>query len=333
MLMTQGIQMKKLLAAVFTALPLLAFAWQPQQPVKVLIGFAPGSGNEISFRKASSIVEKNNPGVNFVIENKPGADAVISQNQLFAAEKNGLTIGVPSHMSLFVTNDIWQRDVKKFEFDSFNNVVTLGQSPLALVAKSTSLVDTPQQFLATVKSGHRAINIAVGGGAHQMAYEYIMLKLQGDRTRIQAVRYQGPAQAVTAVAGDKDVEFGIMPIAIARPLIEAGKVKLVGLTGSKVPEKIAGAKLLEDSVPGISVYAGWMVSLPPGTPKEILDWYQREFSRAIKSKEYQDWARDSYILSPENQLTAEGVRKYATSLRKNFEPIIAELSKANKETK
>jgi tripartite-type tricarboxylate transporter receptor subunit TctC len=230
-------------------------------------------------------------------------------------------------MSLFVTNDIWQRDIKKFEYDSFNNVVTLGQSPLALVAKSTSLVDTPQQFLATVKSNHRSINIAVGGGAHQMAYEYIMLKLAGDKTRIQAVRYQGPSQAVTAVAGDKDVEFGIMPIAIARPLIDAGKVKLVGLTGNRVPEKIAGAKLLEDSVPGISVYAGWMVSLPPGTAKEILDWYQREFSRAIKSKEYQDWARDSYILSPEDQLNAEGVKKYAATLRKNFAPIIAELSK------
>ena len=317
---------KKLLAALILV-PTFALAWQPQQPVKVLVGFAPGSGNEISFRKASSIVEKNNPGVVFVIENKPGADAVVSQNQLFAAEKNGLTIGVPSHMSLFVTNDIWQRDIKKFEYDSFNNVVTLGQSPLALVAKSTSLVDTPQQFLATVKSNHRSINIAVGGGAHQMAYEYIMLKLAGDKTRIQAVRYQGPSQAVTAVAGDKDVEFGIMPIAIARPLIDAGKVKLVGLTGNKVPEKIAGAKLLEDSVPGISVYAGWMVSLPPNTPKEILDWYQREFSRAIKSKEYQDWTRDSYILSPEDQLTPEGVKKYAATLRKNFAPIIAELSK------
>ena len=321
---------KYLMAVVLAAATTVSYAWQPQQPVKALVGFAPGSGNEISFRKASSIVEKNNPGVNFIVENKPGADAVISQNQLFGAEKNGLTISVPSHMSLFVTNDIWQRDIKKFNYDSFNNVVTLGQSPLALVANINSLVETPQQFLATVQSGHRNINIAVGGGAHQMAYEYIMLKLAGDKTRIQAVRYQGPAQAVTAVAGDKDVEFGIMPIAIARPLIEAGKVKLVGLTGNKVPEKIAGAKLLEDSVPGISVYAGWMVSLPPDTPKEISNWYQREFAKAIRSKEYQDWARDSYILLPEDQLTPEGVKKYAESLRKNFQPIITTLSKQSK---
>lgn len=318
---------KKILATVFL-LPVLAWAWQPTKPINVVVGFAPGSGNEISFRKASSIVEKNNPGVKFVIENKQGADAVIGQNHVVAAEPNGLTIGVPSHMSLFVTNDIWQKNVKKFEYNTFTNVVTLGQSPLALVARKDSLVDTPEQFLATVQSSHRNINIAVGGGAHQMAYEYIMLKTGGNKQRVQAVKYGGPSQAVTAVAGaDASVEFGIMPVAIARPLIEAGKIKLIGLTGNRVPEKVGNAKLLENSIPGISVYAGWMVSLPPNTPKDVVAWYQTEFSKAIRSQEYRDWARDSYILIAEDQLTPAGVSKYAETLRKNFKPIIIELAK------
>jgi tripartite-type tricarboxylate transporter receptor subunit TctC len=318
---------KKLLA-VAALLPCLAFAWQPTQPVKVVIGFAPGSGNEISFRKASSIVEKNNPGTVFVIENRPGADAVIAQNTVFAAEKTGHVIGVPSHMSLFVTNDIWQTKVKKYQYNSFNNVVTLGQSPLALVARNSSLVDTPQQFLATVVSSHRTINIAVGGGAHQMAYEYIMLKTGGDKTKIASVRYGGPSQAVAAVAANSpDVEFGIMPIAIAQPLVAAGRVKLIGLTGNKVPEKVSGAALLEHSIPGISVYAGWMVSLPPDTPADIVNWYQTEFKRAIISAEYKTWAVENYILVDEKQFSAKGVQAYAEKLRKNFQPVITQLSK------
>lgn len=319
--------MKKLLVSLLLA-PLVAFAWQPTQPVKVIIGFAPGSGNEISFRKASGIVEKNNPGTVFVIENKPGADAVIAQNTVFAAEKTGHVIGVPSHMSLFVTNDIWQTKVKKYQYNSFNNVVTLGQSPLALIARNSSLVDTPQQFLATVMSSHRNINIAVGGGAHQMAYEYIMLKTRGDQTKIASVKYGGPSQAVAAVAANSsDVEFGIMPIAIAQPLISGGRVKLIGLTGSRVPEKVAGAALLEHSIPGISVYAGWMVSLPPDTPADIVQWYQTEFGRAVKSTEYRTWAVDNYILVDEKQLSAKGVQAYADQLRKNFQPVITQLSK------
>ena len=61
--------------------------------------------------------------------------------------------------------------------------------------------------------------------------------------------------------------------------------------------------------------------------KEIINWYQKEFSRAIQSQEYQSWARDNYILLPTDQLTVDGVKQYALTLRKNFGPIIAELSK------
>jgi tripartite-type tricarboxylate transporter receptor subunit TctC len=94
-----------------------------------------------------------------------------------------------------------------------------------------------------------------------------------------------------------------------------------------VPGKIAGAPLLEDSIPGISVYAGWMVSLPPETSIEILNWYQAEFSKAIKSDEYKEWAYNNYILVDEKQLNIVGVKAYAETLRKNFKPIIAQLSK------
>lgn len=289
-------------------LPFTVHAWQPEKPITAIVGFAPGSGNEIAFRQASNIVTKNT-GVTFVIENRPGADAVVSQNYMFTAAPDGYTLSVPSHMSLFVTNDIWQRDLKKFEYNSFVNVLTLGKSPLAVVANSTSGVNTPQEFVAALQS-HRSISVAIGGGAHQMAYEYIMTQVNGDRTSVKMVRYPGPLQAVTAVASDSGVEFGIMPIAIAKPLIDGGKVKLLGLTAGK-----------QRIIPGINVNAGWVVSLPPGTPADVVAWYQREFVRAIRSKEYQDWARDNHIVTVDSELSPAGVNKYAEELRAAFKNV------------
>jgi tripartite-type tricarboxylate transporter receptor subunit TctC len=312
--------MKKLLLAILMV-PTLAVAWEPAKPVTVVVGFAPGSGNEVAFRQASAIVQKNNPKVNFIIENKPGADAVVSQNHMMTVPADGYTISVPSHMSLFVTNDIWQRDIKKFQYDSFINVVTLGKSPLAVVSNTKSVISTPQEFTALLSMGYRPVNIAIGGGAHQMAYEYIMYKSKGNRDQVRMIRYQGPLQAVTAVAGEQ-TEFGIMPIAIARPLIEAGKVKLIGLTG----DSINGLPTMNKSVPGIRVYAGWVVSLPPTTPKDVVAWYQREFSRAIKSQEYQTWAKANYIFTVDSELTPEGTHRYAEELRKSFAPVIPFIS-------
>jgi tripartite-type tricarboxylate transporter receptor subunit TctC len=309
------------LVALFTN---IALAWQPSKPVTVLLGFAPGSGNEISFRKASQIVQQNNPGVSFVIEHRPGADAVIAQNLLAQARADGHTISVPSHMSFFVTNDVWQKDVKKWTQSDFINVVALGQSPLALVATKNSVVDTPQQFKALVTMAPRPINIAIGGGAHQMAYEYMIHSFGADKNKVVNIRYPGPAQAVAAVAAET-TEFGIMPVAIARPLIDAGRVKLIGLTGSHALEKLPRAPLLSETVPGINVYAGWIVSLSGATPKDIAEWYQLEFARAINSTDYQSWAVDNYIFVDSKQLTARGVADYGSRLAKSFEPIVKNL--------
>jgi tripartite-type tricarboxylate transporter receptor subunit TctC len=312
--------MKKLLA-ILLLLPAMAMAWEPTKSITVIVGFAPGSGNELAFRQASAIVQKNNPKVSFIIENKPGADAVISQNNLLAAAADGYTISIPSHMSLFVTNDIWQKNIKKFEYDTFINVVTLGKSPLAVVANNKSVISTPQEFVALLNMGYRPVNVALGGGAHQMAYEYIMYKSNGNRDQVKMIRYQGPLQAVTAVAGEQ-TEFGIMPVAVARPLIESGKVKLIGLTG----ESINNMPTMNKAVPGLNVNAGWMISLPPRTPKDVVAWYQREFSRAIRSPEYQQWTKTNYIFTVDSELTPDGTLRYAQQLRKNFAPVIPHVS-------
>lgn len=319
--LTRNPMLKKLLFSLLL-LPAIVYAWQPERPVVVIVGFAPGSGNEVAFRQASIIVQKNNPKVAFVIENRPGADAVVSQNHMMTVPADGYTISVPSHMSLFVTNDIWQRDIKKFNYNSFINVVTLGKSPLAVVANTKSVISTPQEFTALLSMSYRPVNVAIGGGAHQMAYEYIMWKANGNREQVKMIRYPGPLQAVTAVAGEQ-TEFGIMPIAIARPLIEAGKVKLVGLTG----DSVNGMPTMNKAVPGLRVNAGWMVSLPPGTPADVVAWYQREFGRAIRSQEYQDWAHTNYIFTVDAELTPTGTARYAEELRKSFAPVIPHIGK------
>jgi tripartite-type tricarboxylate transporter receptor subunit TctC len=315
--------MKHIIAALLL-IPALSWAqWSPSKTVNTTIGFAPGSGNELSFRKASDIVMKQNSGVSFFVETRPGADAAVASNAFMTAPSDGLHLMVPSHMSLFVTNDIWQKDIKRFEYNSFKPVVTLGKSPLVLVASSKSTVNTPQEFVKYITNG-KSVNIAVGGGAHRMAYEYIMMKTRADSRQVQSVSFNGPAPAVQSVAsydGRTGTEFGIMPIAVARPLIEAGKVKPIGLTGGPKLKALPNVPLLSDVVPGLKVYAGWTVMLPPQTPNTIVDWYVDRFGRAILSKEYQDWAEQNYIIIDRDELNPKGVMAYAEELRTAFAPI------------
>ena len=157
-----------------------------------------------------------------------------------------------------------------------------------------------------------AVAVAVGGGAHRTAFEYLMEKGKGNRDLIKPIKFNGPMPAVQSVASFTNVggtEFGIMPIAVARPLVEAGKVKIIGFTGTRKMPQYPDVAMLSTVAPGINVYAAWSIELPKGTPKEIVNWYQREFSAAVRSDEYREWRRLNVVFYEESELTPAGLKK------------------------
>jgi len=320
--------MKKILTLILATACVLAQAWEPTKPVTVIIGNLPGAGNEIAFRKLAEIVQKTDPKFVYVVQNIPGADSVIAQNKFLTEPADGYTINLPSHMSTYVTNDIWEKKVKKFKYDDFVDVLTMGKSPLVLVASTKSTITTPEEFIRLIRVTSGPINIAVGGGAHRTAFEYLMEKGNGNRDQVKPIKFNGPAPAVQSVAqydGKTGTEFGIMPIAVAKPLVDAGKVRAIGFTGTRQMPQFPDVPLLRDVAPGINVYAAWSIELPKGTPKDIVEWYTKNFVAAIKSPEYKEFMDANVIFYEEKELTPEGLRKQMNSLRTTFLPVLEKL--------
>ena len=201
----------------------------------------------------------------------------------------------------------------------------MGKSPLVLVASPRSTVNTPVDFIRYLARSTRPINIAVGGGAHRTAFEYLMEKAHANRDVVKPIKFNGPLPAVTSVAqydGRTGTEFGIMPIAVARPLVEAGKVKPIGFTGTRTMPQYPEVPLLNSVAPGINVYAAWSIQLPPNTDKEITAWYQREYSKAVRSQDYAKWREQNVVFYEESELTPAGLRKHMDELRATFLPVL-----------
>jgi len=323
-----GGTMKKLFVTLTLAvLPMFAFAWEPTKPVTVIIGNTPGAGNEMAFRKLAEIVQKQNPKFVYVVQNIPGADSVIANNKFLEANNDGHTINLPSHMSSYVTNDIWEKNIKKYNYDSFVDVLTMGKSPLVLVASVKSGINTPQEFVKYIQSG-RTINIAIGGGAHRTAFEYLMAKGNGNKDTVKPIKFNGPQSAVQSVAsfdGKTGTEFGIMPIAVAKALVDAGKVKPIGFTGTQKMPQFPKVPLLREVAPGINVYAAWSIQLPPGTNKDIVEWYQQQFSKAVRSAEYKEYTDANVIFYAEDELNPAGLKKHMDELRAAFIPVLSKI--------
>jgi hypothetical protein len=321
--------MKRLVALLLATASVLAQAWEPVKPVTVIVGNTPGAGNEIAFRKLAEIVQITNPRFVYVVSNIPGADSVVAQNKFSDSPNDGYTVNLPSHMSTYVTNDIWEKSVKKFRYDDFSDVLTMGKSPLVLVASTKSTVTTPEEFIRLIRVTSGPISIAVGGGAHRTAFEYLMEKGNGNKDAVKSIKFNGPMPAVTSVASFDPklggTEFGIMPIAVAKGLVDAGKVKPIGFTGTRKMAQFPDVPLLSSVAPGINVYAAWSIQLPPGTNKDVIEWYQKQFSQAVRSAEYKEYMDANVIFFAEDELTPAGLKKHMDDLRATFIPVLSKI--------
>jgi tripartite-type tricarboxylate transporter receptor subunit TctC len=312
--------MKRIIAALLLV-PALAWAWQPPagRTVTSTVGFAPGSGNEVSFRIAEAQVKKTHPELTFVVQNKPGAGEIIGVNWFAQQAPNGTNLYIASQQGLYTATEQWYPGQLRINPMDMEFVTTIAKSPLAVVANINSRVNTPEQFIERVKNPQTPVNVAIGATAHRIVLEYLMDAVKGDRKQVQAVLYKGPAQAVQDVAGNQ-VEFGIMPIAIAKPLIDAGKVKPIAITSEQRLTQIPKVPLWKDHVPGLNVYAAWMIMLPPGTPREQVDYYNKIFVPAINSPEAKKQFDENLMFTVKSEQTPEGARAYISRLQTQWIP-------------
>lgn len=316
--------MKKILATLLLCASASAWAWQPSKPVTVLIGFGPGSGNEMAFRAVAEDVERRT-GASFVIVTKPGADSVISLNSLVRSDPDGYTINIASQQNTWVMADVLQKSVKEFDADTFTYTVNIAKSPLAIIAPVDSPVSTPQQLIDLLASTKRPLTFAVGSSSHKLAYEYLVSRVKVGPGRTTAVSYKGPSQAGADVAG-RHVDFGIIPAAVAYNLVQAGKVKYIGLCGEQKLSKISNVPLMDTVVPGLHVYAGWGILLPKNTPPEVARWYTENFRQAILGERAQRYFKDNLMFVEQRELTPEGYKRSMLDLRSVWLPIAQKMA-------
>lgn len=304
--------MKKYFFALLLSLSSFAtMAWEPTpgKPVNIIIAYSPGSANELLTRKVISIINKKH-NVNFVIELKPGAYELIGMNHFADAASDGYTLYSPGAGAYYGT-PVWFKSKVKTDPANWEYVINLGQSPVALFAKSDSGVNTPKDFAKALDEGKK-INVGTGAPVFVLAYEY-MVKQHKDNNA-QRIQYNGPSPVVQAVVA-KDVEFGLTPLSMAVEFAKDNRLKIVGITGnsSSVYPK------LSDEFKGLTTEAEVGMVLPQATPKVISDYYKKIFTEATSSQEYKDFLASIHWY--DSLKTPENYKTWVFEQRKKWMPV------------
>jgi tripartite-type tricarboxylate transporter receptor subunit TctC len=282
----------------------------PDKPIHLIVPYSSGSITDVIARLiAAGLAERVKQPV--VIDSKTGAGGIIALKALQAARADGYTIGlIPSGSVVqpWLMKDM-PFDVRK----DFQPLSLMYAGPLMLVVPPELPVQNLAQFLAYAKANPKNLFYGSSGAgtATQLASE--LLKQAGS-LEMTHVPFRGSAEVYTAMlSGNVNAYFDLF--GTAKPLIDAGRVKVLGVTSRKRMSVLPDVPAIAEALPGFEVLGWTGFAVPNGTPKEIVDKLASELQAVMHAPDLRKRLADMGV-EPGGNTPAEMTRFIASEYDK-----------------
>ena len=298
---------RRMLLATFSAIAATALlgvggarADWPDHPIKWVVPFGPGGANDLIARAAADVVSKR-LGQPIVIDNKPGAGAIIGADFVAKAKPDGYTwlIGAAG----VVTNSILRTDMPYADADLMP-VGMIAVAPSVIVVHPSVPANNLKEFVAWAKTQPGGINWATAGGGSTPHFVAEMLRDAG--MNITIIPYKSGSEGMTAVLSN-NVHATSEASIVVLPQVKAGKLKAVATTYSK---RISAYDMLptaqEQGFAGVLIGHWAGLFAPKGTPPAIVERMSKELEAGVRSADFRDKMVPSGI-EPEPGTTANFV--------------------------
>ena len=267
-----------LLAAAWSAAAALAQSGFPSHPVTLTVGFAPGGGTDTAARIVARKLTEN-IGQAVVVENRAGAGGNIAAQHIATAAPDGYTIHLTSVGPMTVAPAM----EKSLPYDPKRDIapITIGVVfPNVIVVHKGVPANTLAEFVALAKAQPGRLDYASSGvgGAGHLTGELFKQRAGIDLVHIP---YKGGGPAMTDLLGGRVAMYPAVP-STALPHIQAGKLTALATTGAKRTTLMPDVPTVAESgYPGFEA-TNWYAFVAPGkTPKEILDYWNREVVKVL----------------------------------------------------
>jgi tripartite-type tricarboxylate transporter receptor subunit TctC len=248
-------------AGLLQALPAAAQNW-PTRPVRIVVPFATGGPADVFARFLAQRLP-DQLGQAFVVENRPGAGAVIGTDLVAKAPADGYTLLLMSN-----THTVNETLVPNKPYDlerDFVAVAPINYSDLVLVAHPSVTASNIRDLVKLAKERPGKLNYASSGTGtpYHMAGE--LFKSMSD-TKIVHIPYKGSSGARTDVLGGQ-VDLMFDAVTTMTEQVKSGKVKAIATTGKKRSAVLPDVPTVDESgVPGYEATIWLGLLAPKGTP-------------------------------------------------------------------
>lgn len=253
--------------------------WVPKQPIKILVGYAPGGTADIVARLAADGIQRQK-GYTVIVENKTGAGGFIALKQVSQSPPDGYTVGIGIMGQLAVGAVVPGSQIPLDLDRDLVPICNLVGVPMALIVRVEAPFRTLPELVAYAKANPGKVSYASTGlgSTNQLAAEFLAAEAGG--LKLIHVPYRGGAPAIADVAaGNVDLFFGNVSELIG--MARAGKVRVLALA-AKSPSALAPElPLLTREIPALDINNWFGVVGPAALPADIKASLARLFIDAI----------------------------------------------------
>ncbi len=298
-----------LLAALSSSLALAQDSW-PSKPIRVIVGYSAGGGNDIIVRVMAPELAKG-LGQPVVVENKPGAQSIIAAELAAKAAPDGYTVFMGPSGPMTINPATYS----KLPYDpqrDFAPISMICSFPLIVAVDPKLPVRSVQELIAYAKANPGKANYASSAGIFQITTE--MFK-QRTGTKIEMIPYKGSGESIQAVAAGQVMMTIVDPAPATGPL-KSGTVRGLAVTSAqRHPRWPDLPTLAEAGVRDMEVPVWTAFFAPARTPAAIVARLQKEVARVVHTPEVK--ARfDTMGLKPEGSSSEELARVVAQDITK-----------------
>ncbi|MEK9803053.1 MAG: tripartite tricarboxylate transporter substrate binding protein [Curvibacter sp.] len=273
----------------------------PEKPIKLVVPYAPGGSADITARLISDALAKAVGGTIF-IENKGGAGGNLGVDFVAKSAGDGYTIGLQT-VSLAINPGLTAR----MPYDTLKDL-----APIGMIASSQHVLVTGSNFsarsvadvirLAKAKPGTLSYGSAGPGSTFHMSAE-LFKAVAG--VSILHIPYRGGGPAlIDTISGQVDMSFPVLAAAV--PHIQSGKLRALGVTGSKRSPLLPEVPTIAEA--GLSQYqfeTWFMLFAPASTPRPVLDKLNAGLRQVLESAEVKErMAKDGFEPTPSSAAEA-----------------------------
>jgi tripartite-type tricarboxylate transporter receptor subunit TctC len=256
----------------------------PQRPIRIIVGYPAGGGVDIVARLVGEPM-KAELGQPVLIENRPGASAMIAANAVAKSAPDGLTLLMAASGEVAINQHLYKDKMSYDPLRELTPVSLIGIVPCVVVVAATSPVHTAAELVAYARANRGKLSFSSSGvGNPQQLAGELMNSMAG--TDVLHVPYRGSAPAVTDVATGA-VTMSFSSLAAALPLMQGGKLRAVAVTSRERMPQLPDVATLAEAAPELKGYEllNWFgMFAPAGTPEPILTRLNAVVNAALGDK-------------------------------------------------